>query len=769
MKNKKIITFLVATVFAIVNILPLGAVAANAEVTVPTGTIAPDQLSPTKPDNTTINIFKLKADSYNPGAPWNHTGGIIDDTSVLGTNVEPLAGVRFTVYKMNGSGDKGKYTAEDRKKLEEMLKNRNSYATAKQVEAVENATSGKYFTVVSANTTNKLDAAANNQTAQTDSTGKTSVVLPDGIYWVIESDRPADVTSAVAVPFGITLPLTNPVDVGTVKAGSQYLSTVNIYPKNLTAKDKIDKAFGQDKTNLDSKKLAEWEEKYGPIVAEYNRDKATVDARIGSEVPFKSITEIEQGKVLKNLSWTDMMTDGLEYINGSLKITAHFTGDTGEEDEVVTDQLNIAAHGTYSFDVTNKAESDAFIQKLNGWLEKGKVTFTLEYKAKVTKEAVVDRPESNSISFTPNKPNHNSNYESPSNGNLTVAKSWADGKVPTGVLVTYNLLEKESNKVVASVTLKDKETIQSQSTNKGVTISADGDYKVTFKGLDQTKHYTVEEFAEGYAPDYTTDANNGDGSISIKNTKSPGSITPTPPQVVTGGKKFVKVSQQDNTKRLAGAEFVVKRTKGVVPGQYEYLVIKNGADKLADNATYKGAQDKYTKALADMNQALNKGPISGTNTVEIDGTPYSEEAKALDAIKKLEQARDKAFEALNYTYSWGDKAEAYHFTSNGEGQIDVKGLAYGEYKLEEVKAPAGYGQLTSDVSFTIDGNSYTKSGDIDYEKVDTDGVTNDALKVENRSLTIPQTGGIGTVLFTVLGLALMAGAVVAMRRRNNEA
>ena len=36
-------------------------------------------------------------------------------------------------------------------------------------------------------------------------------------------------------------------------------------------------------------------------------------------------------------------------------------------------------------------------------------------------------------------------------------------------------------------------------------------------------------------------------------------------------------------------------------------------------------------------------------------------------------------------------------------------------------------------------------------------------------MSIPQTGGMGTVLFTVVGISLMAGAVIAMKRNREEA
>ena len=39
-----------------------------------------------------------------------------------------------------------------------------------------------------------------------------------------------------------------------------------------------------------------------------------------------------------------------------------------------------------------------------------------------------------------------------------------------------------------------------------------------------------------------------------------------------------------------------------------------------------------------------------------------------------------------------------------------------------------------------------------------------AKKITNKQLTIPQTGGIGTAIFTVIGVALMTISVVSYKR-----
>ena len=88
----------------------------------------------------------------------------------------------------------------------------------------------------------------------------------------------------------------------------------------------------------------------------------------------------------------------------------------------------------------------------------------------------------------------------------------------------------------------------------------------------------------------------------------------------------------------------------------------------------------------------------------------------------------------------------------------------------ETKAPAGYGTPTNaDFKFEVANGSYTADAEgVVYEG--TDKVVDkaqgaDAMRINNKKVTIPQTGGIGTVIFTAIGLAIMASAIIAIKKR----
>ena len=103
----------------------------------------------------------------------------------------------------------------------------------------------------------------------------------------------------------------------------------------------------------------------------------------------------------------------------------------------------------------------------------------------------------------------------------------------------------------------------------------------------------------------------------------------------------------------------------------------------------------------------------------------------------------------------GDKVTVV--TSGADGKVAICGLAYGTYYLVETKAPAGYNLLTGPVELVIDATSHTADR---------------VVQVLNRSgVELPDTGGVGTVIFTVTGLALMAaaGVLLVMKKRRASA
>ena len=96
------------------------------------------------------------------------------------------------------------------------------------------------------------------------------------------------------------------------------------------------------------------------------------------------------------------------------------------------------------------------------------------------------------------------------------------------------------------------------------------------------------------------------------------------------------------------------------------------------------------------------------------------------------------------------------------GEVRVVGFDNGTYYLEETEAPDGYNKLTSRQKFIISDSSLyaTFNGDI-YS-------TGSGVHVVNKTGSmLPETGGLGTMLFTLLGstTTLGAGVVLVTKKR----
>lgn len=130
-------------------------------------------------------------------------------------------------------------------------------------------------------------------------------------------------------------------------------------------------------------------------------------------------------------------------------------------------------------------------------------------------------------------------------------------------------------------------------------------------------------------------------------------------------------------------------------------------------------------------------------------------------------------------------------SSDENGAFNISGLDDGTYYLREIKAPAGYNLLEEDVKAVI--SAETANGQT-WNSTAADAFTaltisvNDAEAVNgnldtgivnvtvanNQGTTLPETGGIGTTIFFVLGGVLVVGAGVLlvvrfrMRAENKE-
>ncbi|WP_253667323.1 SpaA isopeptide-forming pilin-related protein [Streptococcus intermedius] len=94
-------------------------------------------------------------------------------------------------------------------------------------------------------------------------------------------------------------------------------------------------------------------------------------------------------------------------------------------------------------------------------------------------------------------------------------------------------------------------------------------------------------------------------------------------------------------------------------------------------------------------------------------------------------------------------ADATEYKSNTAGEVEAfKGLADGTYTLVEKTVPAGYNKA-ADVNFTIAKGDYTVKN-----------LEQKATVVNKPGTELPKTGGLGTMLLTLVGSILVIGVGV---------
>ena len=143
-------------------------------------------------------------------------------------------------------------------------------------------------------------------------------------------------------------------------------------------------------------------------------------------------------------------------------------------------------------------------------------------------------------------------------------------------------------------------------------------------------------------------------------------------------------------------------------------------------------------------------------------------------------------DANNKVTGWTDDIdEAFDFVSDGTtGRFDIAGLDAGTYFVKETAVPAGYNLdetpkqlvITAATSSTSPADACITELSVTIDNV----VTNEGDKeagtvpqtIENfKGSELPSTGGIGTTIFTIVGIALIvaAAAIMVIRRRNAAA
>lgn len=301
-----------------------------------------------------------------------------------------------------------------------------------------------------------------------------------------------------------------------------------------------------------------------------------------------------------------------------------------------------------------------------------------------------------------------------------------------------------------------------------------------------------DDEVRGYTPltegeDYTLTLNNvgnGGGSFSIAFDD-----LKTAPYVDQGNRHFVIVTYDATLN--ANAEIGLDGNPNDV-----YLEFSNNPNGDGRGRTAEDTVIVFTYELdgtkVDGENAETK--LEGAEFVLLNGghtrVAHIENGKLVGWINLPEGYDDNNYNEIPYE-AWQtlNGTTSVIMTSAAEGAFGVSGLDDGTYYLMEIKAPTGYNLLENALRLDIaaaTANGQTWAGDPAAAltaltiNVDQGGAQNGdvgtgavALTVaNNQGATLPETGGMGTTLFYVIGGLLVAGAgillVVRLRMRAGD-
>ena len=196
---------------------------------------------------------------------------------------------------------------------------------------------------------------------------------------------------------------------------------------------------------------------------------------------------------------------------------------------------------------------------------------------------------------------------------------------------------------------------------------------------------------------------------------------------------------------------------------------------VAENIVLKNASGAYT----DNKVSFTNNYESVMKEIKFLKVEFDQKDKYLSGARfKLLKEGEKKDQYIEYTdRSAGTKADGTALLDTTTGEFEIPGneegitlkLPAGNYQLIEVKAPDGYNLLTEPVTFSISGGklqSHTET--MYYAEPYENGNGNGEVKISNKAgVALPITGGTGTILFSLGGMALMLIALgyVVMKRR----
>lgn len=239
-----------------------------------------------------------------------------------------------------------------------------------------------------------------------------------------------------------------------------------------------------------------------------------------------------------------------------------------------------------------------------------------------------------------------------------------------------------------------------------------------------------------------------------------------------------KVNKEENTPVATGDKIVVtyeayinKDASHTDPATNKvHLEYSNNPDGSGKGESTPSESKVYTYEIK-----IEKFYKDGTNgEVKLPGATFTLTTNETDSTSGIDLIQDAAAvgtTGLVYHVKGHDETgtSTKVVTTDATGVITIKGLKEGTYYLHETAAPTGFNKLTHPIKIEITADTSDLS-QFTYKVNGEDNTKNDTtIKVENvKGVMLPETGSIGTIGLTALGVAVVLLGVFAPRKKKKE-
>ena len=476
-------------------------------------------------------------------------------------------------------------------------------------------------------------------------------------------------------------------------------------------------------------------------------------------------TELEDGEelslnVVKVVNDIEGFTVKYDTVTDEKEIVSDTLGQDGDEvNEIGGDSDNVSIGDTVNYQITAKIPATAddnynyYYFVINDTLSDG-LTFT-EGSIKVYKESVAD------ANLLREEEDYLVRYGDDCDGHtFEVGMIDAMSLAGKNIIVTYSAV-----------------------LNENAEIGEDGNYNTSTVTYSNNPNH---EYDGGETP------GDNPGFPDETDLQATGETPVTDTWTFTTGIEIQKVDQDG--KPLEGAAFTLSGTTTkivlTVAEEFEeddagdYYKLKNGKytkEPPTEGDTMQPAEEGATAGYVIDNEATGDDVIEYDNNKYRPYVPETDEGK--DIFVKVNGNADQYEEgkySKTVTKTKNEVQETHTVTAEVDenGLVRFDGIGAGEYVISETTTPSGYNTLADlTVTATFDDEADPKDAEEIKWSFSGGNGTYDAeegiykIEIENNKGTeLPETGGIGTTIFYVVGALLVLGAgVVLITRRRMDA